>query len=150
MPTFTNQKPSEVSSLLATLDPASVAASTVLSTWVPVKNHFALAAMIQTGVLGTAATVDAKLRQATDATGTGAKDITGKVITQIVKATGDNKQVFINAKVSDLDTEGGFAFVALSVTVGVAASLLSASVFGEFPRFEDASAYNQAAVVQVV
>ena len=45
-------------------------------------------ALIQTGVLGAAATLDAKLQQATDAAGTGAKDITGKAIVQIVKATG--------------------------------------------------------------
>ena len=37
----------------------------------------------ETGLLGTAATLDAKLRQATDATGTGAKDIAGKAIAQI-------------------------------------------------------------------
>ena len=145
-----NAKPSEHMAVLATLDPASVAASTVVTTWVPVKNFLALMALIETGVLGASATLDAKLRQATDAAGTGAKDITGKSLVQIVKATGDNKQAFINMKVADLDTEGGFAFVALSVTIGTAASIFEATLFGMFPRFEDAAAFNQAAVVQNV
>jgi len=143
-----NQKPSEAVSVLATLDPASVAASTVTTGWVDAKNFFALMALIQTGVLGASATVDAKLQQAKDNSGTGVKDITGKAITQIVKATGDNKQAEISMKVADLDTEGGFEFVRLSVTVGVAASQLSAALLGFFPRFADAAAFNQAAVVQ--
>jgi len=136
--------------LLATIDPVSQAAGTVTTGWVSVKNHLALLALIQTGVLGSSATVDAKLQQATDSSGTSAKDVSGKAITQIVKASGDNKQAFINAKVADLDTEGGFSYVRLSLTVGTAASLVGASLIGAYPRFEDAAAFNQAGVVQVV
>lgn len=147
---YLNQKPSESLSVLATLDAASVAASTVVTTWVPIKNHFTLMALIATGVLGASATIDAKLRQATDSSGTGAKDITGKAITQIVKASGDNKQAIINMKAADLDTEGGFAYVALSLTVGTAASIVGATLLGCAPKYEDAAVFNQAAVVQVV
>lgn len=145
-----NSKISEQLAILATLDPASVAASTVVTTWVPVANFHSLAALIQTGVLGASATVDAKLRQATDNAGAGAKDITGKAITQIVKASGDNKQVVIECRADDLDTAGGFAFVALSLTVGVAASIVGAMLTGGNARFMPASAFNQAAVVQVI
>ena len=145
-----NSKPSERQSLLATYDPASVGASTVLTTYVSVKNHATLMAVLQTGVMGAAGTIDAKLRQATDAAGTGVKDIAGKSITQIVKATGDNKQAVINLKTADLDVEGGFSFVCLSITVGTAASLLSAALMGYDPRFADAAALNQAGVLQVV
>lgn len=145
-----NIKLSERIAVLATLDPASVAASTVVTTWVPVANFHSISALIQTGVLGAAATLDAKLRQATDAAGTGAKDVTGKAITQIVKATGDNKQAQIDMRVEDLDTTNGFAYVALSATVGVAASIFGAQLVGSNPRFAPASAFNQAAVLQVV
>jgi len=145
-----NQKPSETLSVLATINPMSQGAGTVSSGWVAVKNHLALMALIQTGVLGANATVDAKLQQATDGAGTGAKDVTGKGITQIVKATGDNKQALINCRSGELDTEGGFAFVQLSITVGTAASLVGASLLGSFPRFSPADAFNQAGVVQIV
>ena len=145
-----NQKISEGLAVLATYDPASVAASTVTTGWVDQSVFFYLLALIQTGVLGAGATVDAKLQQATDNAGTGAKDVTGKAITQIVKATGDNKQAMISMKEADLDTEGGFRYVRLSITVGVAASQLSAALIGGVPRFQPASAYNQAAVAQIV
>jgi hypothetical protein len=115
-----------------------------------VANHHGLLAIVQTGVLGTGATVDAKLQQAQDASGTGAKDITGKAISQIVKATGDNKQALIHVKPEDLDTVSGFGFVRLSVTVGVAASQTAAQVLGINARELPASTANQAAVVQVV
>jgi hypothetical protein len=115
-----------------------------------VANHHGLLSLVQTGVLGTSATVDAKLQQAVDATGTSAKDISGKAITQIVKATGDNKQALINVKPEELDTVNGFGFVRLSLTVGVAVSQTAAQILGVNPRELPANAGNQAAVVQIV
>lgn len=144
-----NQKISEGLAVLATYDPASVAASTVVTGWVDQSVFFFVLAILQTGVMGASGTIDAKLQQATDSGGTGAKDISGKAITQILKASGDNKQVMISMKEADLDTEGGFRFVRLSITVGTAASLLSAMLLGGVPRFQPASAYNQAGVVQI-
>lgn len=143
-----NQKISESISLLASIDPVSQAAGTVTSAWVPAANMHQLMAIVATGVLGAGATVDAKIQQATDGSGTGAKDVAGKAITQIVKASGDNKQALINLRGADLDVNGGFAFVRVSVTVGTAASLVAAYLVGA-PRFEDAAAFNQAAVAQV-
>ena len=146
----TNIKLNEKIAVLATLDPASVAASTVVTTWVPVANFHSIAALIQTGVLGTAATLDAKLRQATDSSGTGAKDVTGKAIVQMVKATADNKQASIELRTEDLDTTNGFAFVALSVTVGTAASIFGAQLVGANARYMPASQFNATTVVQTV
>jgi hypothetical protein len=144
-----NQKLSEMLSLLATYDAASVAVSTVTTGWVSAANHAALMAIIATGVLGASATIDAKIQQAQDSGGTGVKDVTSKAITQIVKASGDNKQALINFKSEDLDVANGFAFVRISITVGTAASIVGATLLGGHPRFEDASTFNQAAVVQV-
>lgn len=145
-----NLKISEKVAIMATMDPASVGASTVVSAWVSMANLHSLMALIQTGVLGASATIDAKLRQATDSSGTGAKDITGKAITQIVKATGDNKQATIEVRDTDLDVNNGFSYVALSVTVGTAASIFGASLLGGNPIFVPASSLNQAGVVQQV
>ena len=147
---FPNAKGSEELSILATLDPASQAAGTVTTGWVPVANFHALLGVVETGLLGASATLDAKFQQAQDNIGTGAKDVTGKAITQIVKATGDNKQALINVKPEDLDTVNGFGFVRLSVTVGTAASQTAAQVLGVNPRELPANTANQAAVVQVV
>lgn len=147
---FPNAKPFELKALLSSIDPASQAAGTVVSGWLPVANFHAIEAFLATGVLGASATVDAKFQQAKDASGTSAKDITGKAITQIVKATGDNKQAFVDVRPSDLDTDGGFTHVQFSITVGTAASIVSAFVFGFYPRELPGSKFNEASVVQLV
>ncbi len=147
---FPNAKGSELLSILATIDPASQAAGAVSTGWVSAGNYFGLLAVVQTGVLGTSATVDAKFQQALDSSGTGVKDISGKAITQIVKATGDNKQMLVNVKPEDLDIVNSFGFVRLTVTVGVAASFTAAQLLGVNPRYAPADAGNQAAVVQVI
>ncbi len=147
---FPNAKGSELLAILATLDPSSQAVGTATTGWIPAHAHHALLAVVQTGVLGTGATVDAKVQQALDSTGTNAKDITGKAIAQIVKASGDNKQALINVSPQDLDTANGFGFVRLSVTVAGAASLTAAQVLGVNARELPADGANQASVVQVV
>ena len=145
---YTNEKPSEGLAVLATIDPISQGAGTVTTGWVDQSQFLAVMALIQTGVLGASATVDAKIQQATSSAGAGAKDVTGKAITQIVKASGDNKQALISLKEADLDTEGGFRYVRLSITVGTAASLISATLFGALPRYQPVA--HQAAMVQAV
>ena len=145
-----NAKGSETLSILATLDPVSQAAGTVSTAWVPVANFHAFLAMVETGVLGAAATLDAKIQQAQDGAGTGVKDVAGRAIVQIVKATGDNKQALINFKPEDLDNTNGFAFVRLSLTVGGAASVVAGTLLGVHPRNAPAEAFNQGAVVQVI
>ncbi len=114
--------------LQTTIDPVSQGVGTVTTPWFNAAMFDAVLALIQTGVLGAAATVDAKLQLARDGGGTGAKDA-GKAITQIVKATGDNKQSFIRAPRDQLDFGSGFTWVRLSLTVGVAASQVAASVY---------------------
>jgi hypothetical protein len=151
VPMFTlNQKIGEALAVLATIDPISQGAGTVTTGWVDQSVFEYCMAVVQTGVMGASATLDAKLQQATDSSGTGVKDITGKAITQIVKASGDNKQAFINMKEADLDTEGGFRYIRLSMTVGTAASLIAATLYGGVARYQPATAYNQAGVVQNV
>jgi len=141
---------SDRNAILSTIDPASISASTVLSGWVPVAKFHRIAAIIVTGALGSSATIDAKLRQATDGTGTGAKDITGKSITQLVKASHDNKQAIIEVQADDLDTTNGFTHVALSLTVGTAASIAAAVLLGVNGRYLPASDFDDADVVQIV
>jgi hypothetical protein len=148
---FLNAKGSELLAVLATIDPASQAAGAATTGWISVANHHGLLAVIQSGALGTNATLDAKLQQAIDSAGTGAKDINGKAITQLTQAaSGSNKQALINLRPEELDTVNGFGFVRLSLTVGVAASLTAAQVLGVNPRFAPADAANQAAVAQVL
>jgi hypothetical protein len=95
-----------------------------------------------TGVLGAAATVDAKLQQATDNAGAGVKDVTGKAITQLVKAADDNKQAEINLKQEDLDFANGFKFFRCR--------LVAAQVYGLDPRYGFGSDGDLASVKEIV
>jgi len=148
---FPNSKASELLSVLATIDPSNQAAGAATTGWISVANYHGFLAEVQTGALGTSATLDAKLQQALDSSGTGAKDITGKSITQLTQAaSGSNRQALINVKPEELDTVNGFGFVRLSVTVGVAASMTSAQLIGVNPRYAPADSQNQAAVAQVI
>lgn len=119
----------------AVVSPASVAPGAVNSAWVAAGGFARLMAVLKTGTLGAAATVDMKLEQATDAAGAGAKDITGKAITQIVKATGDDKQAIINLRPEELDKNNDFDHVRISITVAAAASDLAAELLCLNPRF---------------
>jgi len=86
-----NIKFAERTAVAATIDPVSQGAGTVTTGWVPMGNFNSVCALLGVGVMSAGSTVDAKLQQATDSSGTGAKDITGKAITQLLAAGGNNR-----------------------------------------------------------
>lgn len=131
-----NIKPSDQATVLAKLDPVSQAAATVTTAWVKAADFHQLLAQLDVGALGASATVDAKLEQATDSSGTGVKDVTAGAITQLTKAdSDDNKLVLINLNPQKLDVDNDFDYVRLSVTVAVAACLIAARIYGLNPRY---------------
>lgn len=145
-----NQLASEAAALVATIDPDALAVAAVSSDYVDMALFDQVLAVVSAGTLGTAATLDAKLEQAQDSGGTGVKDITGKAITQLVKATDDDKQALIDCRAAELDTDGGFSFLRLTITVGAATSDGSGHVFGFGPRYGPASDNDLASVAEIV
>jgi hypothetical protein len=145
-----NLKFAERNSIAATIDPVSQGAGTVNTSWVSMGNFNSVCALLGVGVMSAGSTVDAKLQQATDSTGTGAKDIPGKAIVQLLAAGGNNRQALIEVRDTELDVNNGYAFVRLSVTVASAASLVQAVVIGHNPIFVPGSGFNQAGVAQIV
>lgn len=134
-----NLKPSQRAAILGAVNPVS-SSSVVTSGWVDATLFHNMMAIVQLGALGSSATVDAKLQQASDNTGTGAKDVTGKAITEFTKTnTDDNKQAVINLKQEELDFANGFKWVRLSITPAVAACLVSGLLVGFDPRYGVAS-----------
>lgn len=149
---MTNSNPnlSSLVALVGSISPDAHAAGTVTTAWIAAKDAFSYMAIIAAGTLGAAATLDAKLEQATDDIGTGAKDITGFAITQLVKATNDDDQAIINIKQQDLDVQNDFSHFRLSMTIGVATSDASAQVFSAAFRNGNGSDNDLASVVEVV
>ena len=146
-----NILPSDRAAVLAAIDPDAYAASTVVSGYVDIANWSQLMAIIAVGDMVATSTVDAKIQQATDNSGTGAKDVTGLAITQLTQAgTDDNKQAIINVTQTDLDFNNDFHFVQLSVTIGTAGSDLAALLLGFDPRYNTASDNDASTVDEIV
>lgn len=139
--------PSEKAAVVGVIDPDVTIASTVSTGWVAAKDFHSFMAVVFAGTLGSSATFDAKLQQATAAAGTGVKDITGKAITQV---TASDKQAIINCRTEELDVEGGFAFIRLSIIVAVATSDAAGVLIGMDARMLPASDFDAATVVEIV
>ncbi len=134
-----NVRPSDQAVLAATVNPISQAPGAVSTGWVALggDGYEAIQAIVMAGVLGAAATLDAKLEQATSAAGAGAKDVAGKAITQLTKAGGDDdKQAIINCRSEELDVANGYTHVRLTLTVGAAASLIAGLILGHYARYQ--------------
>lgn len=146
-----NLLPSQRAAVVGVIDPDANAAGAVSTAWIDMKNWGAIQAIVMAGVLGASATLDAKLEQAQDNAGTGAKDITGKAITQLTKAGGDDdKQAIINCFADELDVTNQFTHVRLTMTVAAATSDSGAVVLGHDPRYGPASNNDLASVVEIV
>jgi hypothetical protein len=144
-----NTLPSERVSPIVVLAPVSSATGQV-SGWASAANFRRFMAIASVGVFGSSATVDFKLQQAKTSGGGSAKDIPGAAITQLLAAGGNGRQVIINLDTDSLDTANGFGYVGMTLTVGTAASLVGAELYGFDPLNGPASAVNPAAVAQIV
>jgi len=109
---------------LAEITPVTGAQSGVNSGWVDMEDEYQILAFVQAGVVGTSC--DMKLQQATDNSGTGAKDISGKAITQLT-ATG---VASIECSADEMDSAGGFTFLSMDLTTVGATTAASCLLFG--------------------
>jgi len=135
-----NILPSDRVPILAAIDPDVLTAAAHTSDYVDMSKVGNIMAIAMAGTLGSSATFDAKLVQATDASGTDVKDISGKAITQLTQAgTDSDKQAIINCRPDDLDTANGFNHVALVITVGTASSDGAGLILGMDAGYEPAT-----------
>jgi hypothetical protein len=149
--TFKTVALAHIAGVLGVIDPDAYAAGTVTTGWISAKNYQSFLAVVLAGDLGASATLDAKIQQASDSSGTGVKDLTGAAITQLTQAgTDSNKQALISFGSGDLDIENGFTHFRLSMTVATATSDAGALVLGSDPRFGPATEDDAATVDEVV
>ena len=145
-----SSNPSERVAVLATVDPDANTVGAITSDWADMTKFNSMMAIVQTGVMGASGTLDFKLQQATSSGGAGNKDISGKAITQLVKATDDDKQAVINVRADQLDVAGGFKFVAMVHTVGTATGDSGAVLLGLDPVHSTAADNDLASVAEIV
>lgn len=146
-----NNMPSDVAAVVGAIDPDVTAAGTVTTGWVEAADFHMFLAVVMAGTLGTSATLDAKIEQATDGSGTGAKDLSGSSITQLTQAgTDSDKQSLIQFRPDDLDVDNSFTHVRLSITVATATSDVGGLLLGFGPRYGPASDDDATTVDEIV
>lgn len=145
--TATKTLPSDRVAIVDVIDPDVTIASTVEGAWIDLADFDSVMGIILFGTAGSSATLDAKFEQATSSGGAGAKDITGKSVTQMLVS---DKQAIVNVRSDELDVAGGFAFVRFELTVAVATSDVCAIVLGLDGRHQPASDNDASSVVEIV
>lgn len=128
--------------------PASRQAVMVSTGYVSMRDYHKAFALILTGAIAALAVVDAKLVQATDTAGLGAKDVAGKAVTTL-DGGDDNSSLGIELDASELDVNNGYDCIALQISCGggAAAVLCAGALFRTIPRFKPVDASNLAEVV---
>lgn len=138
---------SENLAVVATIDPQLVDNAVKSSALVDMSKVRRLMFVVEVGATDT--TVDAKLREAKDASGTDEQDLTGKAITQL-GGTDDNKQVIIEVAAEELGA--GFTHVSLDVAVGdgTLGAYIAAVGLGGAARNRPVSGDDLASVAEIV
>ena len=143
------QKASEQAAVVATIDPDAYTAAAYTSDWVADGDFHKVMAVLCVGEMQATSTVDLKLQEATDASGTGAQDLSGYAITQLTQAGSDSdKQAIIEIATDALSD--GFTHVAAVMTVGTAASDAGVTILGVDGRYGPASDSDLASVAEIV
>ena len=147
---YPNSKGSEQFAIIGRTGPLNANAGQ--SAWIAVGNFHRLLALVDTGA-NMNGILNAQMLQALDATGTGAKPITGangqaKALSPIAAGATANIQALIDCSVDEMDTNNGYAFVQLQVT-GSSAGLFAGLLLGINARFEPANSLNAASVAQI-
>lgn len=141
-----NQLASEMAAVVGVIDPDAYATGNIDTGWIDASKFDRFMAIVMAGDIVSTGTLDAKLQQASDSSGTGAEDITGKAITQLTQAgTDSNKQAIINLRPEEMvgaslsfkaGTATHFRLRLVSATAGADAGAL---VLGFVPRYGAAS-----------
>jgi hypothetical protein len=142
-------QPSERAAVVATIDPANHNNSTVNSDYVDLSKFHEAMFILQLGAVDN--TVDFKLRESRDTSGTGEQDMTGKAITQLT-GTDDNKVAIINVKANELTAQPNpYRYVRASATVGNGTTnIISCVGLGMRPRIGPGSDDDLADVAQII
>jgi len=147
-----NQLFSEEVGILGHIVPAHATAASYSTGWVDLSIWAIVAGIVSVGVLGSSATIAAKLEQATSSGGAGVKDITSKAITGLTQTPTDNStsSQIINCRADELDIVNGFRYVRLTITVGTATSDIVGLLMGIGCKYGPASDHDDTTVTQYI
>jgi len=137
---------SEQWAVIGVVDPDANTAAAYDTDEIDMSKWHRVMAVVQTGILGASATIDFKFQDSATSGGSFA-DVSGKSITQLVKADDDDKQAIVNLRYDELNDSARYAKGVL--TVGTATSDCSCVILGQ-PRYAPASDNDLASVDEIV
>lgn len=141
---------SEQIAIAGVVAPGALTAGAKNSGWIDLAYYNQLMAVVSTGTLGSSATVDGKWQVADDSSGTNPIDAPGSTaLTQILKASGDNKQAAHVLDPSRL-TNMTKRFARYVLTVGTATSDAAVVILGLQARHLPVTDNDPTSVVQTV
>ena len=145
MSNFAGGNAAEAIGVVATIDPASYSAGSTNTDVIDMKDWAEVLFIVQAGALGASATLDFVVKGDTASGGSYATTITGKSITQMVKATDDNKQRIIRVTAEEVAAQG-LRYLRGTQTVATAASLAAVTVIGVRPAYSKAGDFDLSSV----
>lgn len=128
-----NILPSNRATVVGAINPASQGAGTVSTGWIDMSDYGSLLAIAQFGAFGSDASADVSVEQADTDAGGNAKAVEGKGAAGV---DDDGSQVIVDVFEEDLDINGGFRYVRVSIEVETAASLVAGVVLGFDARYQ--------------
>ncbi len=129
MSSYIKQKGSDKCSYQDVIEAVEGAATTT-GLWIDAGICFNFLAHVGSALVGTS--LNFKIQQATDSSGTANKDISGKAIVALTSAG----TALIDVTASDLDTDNGFTHIAMVLVTAGATTLASAELIGIDARYE--------------
>ena len=123
---------SEHLGVLAQLVPVSSSTAQNMA-WTSCSGYGRFMVLIMVGAMTATGTLDAKLQMATDSSGTGAIDIPGKAITQMLAASDGSKIRLIDLKSDELGAT--YTHIRLVLTAATAASVVAAVLLGDAANY---------------
>ena len=136
------EKFTEQNELLDAINPIS-SSTQVNGSWIDLKKIHRGVAIFNVGLIAATGTLTCQLRQAK--TAAGGTPIAFKVATALAAAD-DDVVIALNFRSEELE-DGGYRWVRLEMVAAVAASLISAELFGQVDRYSPASITNYEEVV---
>lgn len=124
-----NRRPSEVLAVVSTIDPAATTTER-LGDWVDMGAWESAMFTLLIGDAAADSTVDFKLQQATDASGTGVKDLVLATQRAVHATANDGKVIIIECRAEELDMANSFRFVRPRI-IGAAATGFLGAVLGQ-------------------
>lgn len=141
-----NEQASQGVAIPTTMIAPVSSSSTVKSGGVDMTRYRRAMFIVGVGAFGASATVDAKLQESVDTTDGNFTDVAGGAITQLLAAGGNNRMAVL-----EIDAEkvtAGKKYVRVVVTVGTAASLVTAIPLGVDAIQKPGSQNNDTSVAQ--